>query len=295
MTQEATQNGQQLHPRITFIGGGNMAEAILAGLLRKGHPTDRLVVSEPMPERQTYLREHYPELAVHSDNTVASADAELIVLAVKPGVVPAVLAGIRDIVARNQAVLLSIAAGVRLTDMEQWLRGDDHATLQPAIVRCMPNTPALVGHGATGLYANANASPKQRAAVETVLRAVSGALCWVTEESQLDAVTAVSGSGPAYFFLLMEAMEEAGVQAGLPRDIAAKLTAQTALGAAHMALQSDDNTAELRRKVTSPNGTTYAAITHMENGNVPETLRAAVRAAADRSAELGEELGRSKM
>jgi pyrroline-5-carboxylate reductase len=294
----ATTEQSHTQPSIAFIGGGNMAEAIFAGLLRKGHPNSRIHVAEPVEERQAYLRERYPGLNVYSNGVAASQTADLIVVAVKPAVVPVVLSELRDLAHQKRPVFLSIAAGVRLVDMERWLCTNTTSTdkqWRPAIVRCMPNTPALLGYGAAGAYANSVVTSSQRAMVEDTLNAVSQLVCWVTEESQLDAVTAVSGSGPAYFFLLMEAMEEAGVQAGLPRDISARLTAQTALGAAQMALQSKDNTAVLRQKVTSPNGTTYAAITHMERGRVPEILREAVKAAADRSAELGEELGRAKI
>ncbi|RKP27612.1 pyrroline-5-carboxylate reductase dimerization-domain-containing protein, partial [Syncephalis pseudoplumigaleata] len=158
----------------------------------------------------------------------------------------------------------------------------------PPVVRCMPNTPALYGHGATGVYASDAVTAKQRASVSNVLNAVSEVVCWVDTEDQIDAVTAVSGSGPAYFFLVLEAMQEAGVKAGLSREVAAQLAAQTCLGAAHMALKSSDSFGELRRKVTSPNGTTHAAITHMEQGGMPACIRGALRAAAARSAELGE-------
>ncbi|KAI9592308.1 pyrroline-5-carboxylate reductase, partial [Syncephalis fuscata] len=292
--QSQTTTAESSQPaRIAFIGGGNMAEAIIAGLLHTGHPIDRLNVSEPMAARRDYLIQRYPALAprITDDNSKAANDANVVVLAVKPSVVPIVLDGLREQLFATGAVILSIAAGVRLSDMTRWLTEtashDDLKSWQPPIVRCMPNTPALVGHGAAGVYANPAVSPKQRASVANVLDAVSETVCWVDTESQIDAVTAVSGSGPAYFFLLLEAMVDAGVKAGLSPEVAAQLSAQTCLGAAHMAMKTTDTFAELREKVTSPNGTTYAAITHMEQGGVPECLRAAV--------QLGEELGQAKI
>jgi pyrroline-5-carboxylate reductase len=286
---------------IAFIGGGNMAEAIIAGLIHTGHPLERLTVSEPMAARREYLIGRYPSLAsrISENNMKATNNANVVVLAVKPSIVPVVLNELRDQLFATGAVVLSIAAGVRLVDMTRWLTetatSEKMKQWQPPVVRCMPNTPALVGHGAAGVYASAAVNAQQRASVANVLNAVSETVCWVDSEDQIDAVTAVSGSGPAYFFLLLEAMVDAGVQTGLSHEVASQLAVQTCLGAAHMAMKSKDTFAELREKVTSPNGTTYAAITHMERGNVPACLREAIQAAAERSAELGEELGRAKI
>lgn len=266
-----------------------MAEAVLAGLVRAGHPLTQLIVSEVIPARRDYLASTY-NVQVTEDNSVAAAKADLIVLAVKPNHVPQVLRGVCSVIKQRQSTLLSVAAGVRVPDMCKWLGQCDG--YMPHVVRCMPNTPALVACGAAGVYAGEQVTTESRELVETVLRAVSNVVCWVEREDLLDAVTAVSGSGPAYFFLLMECMSDAGVAAGLPRDIADQLTIQTCFGAAKMSQNGVDSFANLRQKVTSPNGTTYAALMHMEANNVAGSLRDAVVKAAERSKELGDELSR---
>jgi pyrroline-5-carboxylate reductase len=219
-----------------------------------------------------------------SDNIAAVAAADVVVLAVKPQAMKQVLQPLATTLQQRQPLIISIAAGIEIASIARWLGGD------LPIVRCMPNTPALVQLGATGLFANAQVSSEQKKLADSILRAVGIAL-WVDSEAQLDAVTAVSGSGPAYFFLVMEAMRDAGEKLGLARDAAAQLTMQTALGAARMALDSDVDVAELRRRVTSPNGTTERAIASFENDKLRDLFERALSACDARSRELAKDLG----
>ena len=267
--------------RIAFIGAGNMAASLIGGLRAKGLEAELIRASDPGAEtRSKVAAEH--GIAVFADNAEAIKDAEVVVLAVKPQAMKAVCEAIRPNLKPNQLVV-SIAAGITCASMNNWLGA------QP-IVRCMPNTPALLRQGVSGLFATAEVSAEQRQQAEELLSAVGIAL-WLDEEQQLDAVSAVSGSGPAYFFLLIEAMTAAGVKLGLPADIAAQLTVQTALGAAHMAVASDVDAAELRRRVTSPAGTTEAAIKSFQAGGFEALVEKALGAAAHRSAEMAEQLG----
>lgn len=267
--------------RIAFIGAGNMAASLIGGLRAKGLEAAQIRASDPGAEtRSKVAAEH--GIAVFADNAEAIKDAEVVVLAVKPQAMKAVCEAIRPNLKPNQLVV-SIAAGITCASMNNWLGA------QP-IVRCMPNTPALLRQGVSGLFATAEVSAEQRQQAEELLSAVGIAL-WLDEEQQLDAVTAVSGSGPAYFFLLIEAMTAAGVKLGLPADIAAQLTVQTALGAAHMAVASDVDAAEMRRRVTSPAGTTEAAIKSFQAGGFEALVEKALGAAAHRSAEMAEQLG----
>ncbi|MGE8187816.1 pyrroline-5-carboxylate reductase [Pseudomonas sp. NPDC086278] len=268
--------------RIAFIGAGNMAASLIGGLRAKGLDAAHLRASDPGAEtRARVSAEHGIE--VFADNADAIEDADVVVLAVKPQAMKAVCEAIRPSLKPNQLVV-SIAAGITCASMNNWLGA------QP-IVRCMPNTPALLRQGVSGLFATAEVTAQQRQHAEELLSAVGIAL-WLSEEQQLDAVTAVSGSGPAYFFLLIEAMTAAGVKLGLPADIAAQLTVQTALGAAHMAVASDVDAAELRRRVTSPAGTTEAAIKSFQADGFEALVEKALGAAAHRSAEMAEQLGR---
>ena len=268
--------------RIAFIGAGNMAASLIGGLRAKGLDASQIRASDPGAEtRAKVAAEHGIE--VFADNADAIQDADVVVLAVKPQAMKAVCEAIRPSLKPNQLVV-SIAAGITCASMNNWLG------TQP-IVRCMPNTPALLRQGVSGLYATGEVNDDQRQQAQELLSAVGIAL-WLNEEQQLDAVTAVSGSGPAYFFLLIEAMTAAGVKLGLPADIAAQLTLQTALGAAHMAVASDVDAAELRRRVTSPAGTTEAAIKSFQAGGFEALVETALGAAAHRSAEMAEQLGR---
>ncbi|CAN7194932.1 pyrroline-5-carboxylate reductase [Pseudomonas sp. GL-B-26] len=267
--------------RIAFIGAGNMAASLIGGLRAKGLDAAQIRASDPGAETRARVNAEHG-IEAFADNADAIQGVDVIVLAVKPQAMKAVCEALRPSLKPNQLVV-SIAAGITCASMNNWLGA------QP-IVRCMPNTPALLRQGVSGLFATAEVNNEQRKQAQELLSAVGIAL-WLDEEQQLDAVTAVSGSGPAYFFLLIEAMTAAGVKLGLPADIAAQLTLQTALGAAHMAVASDVDAAELRRRVTSPAGTTEAAIKSFQAGGFEALVEKALGAAAHRSAEMAEQLG----
>ncbi|WP_371232613.1 pyrroline-5-carboxylate reductase [Pseudomonas sp. QE6] len=272
--------------RIAFIGAGNMAASLIGGLRAKGVEASHIRASDPGAEQRAKIAAEHG-IEVVADNASAVAGADVVVLAVKPQVMKDVCQALAPALSGN-ALIVSIAAGIPCASLERWLGPVDG---QPrAIVRCMPNTPALVGLGASGLYANASVSAAQREQAQKLLSAVGIAL-WLDAEKQIDAVTAVSGSGPAYFFLLMEAMTAAGEKLGLSREVAGQLARQTALGAAQMATTSDVDPAELRRRVTSPNGTTEAAIKTFQANGFEALVEKAVGAADHRSAELAEQLG----
>ncbi len=273
-------------PRIAFTGAGNMAASLIGGLRAQGIDASAIKASDRGAEQRAKIAaEHGIEL--FADNAQAAAGADIIVLAVKPQVMKAVCQDLAPHLSEGQ-LLVSIAAGISCASLESWLSPQPQAT--PAIVRCMPNTPALLRQGVSGLYANSHVSATQRQQAEQLLSAV-GLVLWLDKEDLIDAVTAVSGSGPAYFFLLMEAMTAAGEKLGLPRDTAAQLTLHTALGAARMAVASDVDASELRRRVTSPAGTTEAAINTFQAGGFEALVEKALNAAANRSAELAEQLG----
>lgn len=264
---------------IGFIGAGNMATSLIHGLINKGTPGGSIWASDIDTDKLHSLAGDCGINAATPEQTVQSADT--LVLAVKPQVMEGVCKTLIDALPAdsNKPLFVSIAAGITLSSLENWL-GED-----AAIVRCMPNTPALVGMGASGLFANARVNDTQRQTALQLMEAV-GIANWVNQEADLDAVTAVSGSGPAYFFLFMEAMQETAIEMGLSAELARQLVYQTAAGAAELASQSDDDVAELRRKVTSPGGTTEQAIARFENGGLRELVRKALLAARDRSVEL---------
>ncbi len=272
------------HPQITFIGGGNMCASLLGGLITDGWPSSHIHVVEPDETRRTALQTRY-SIQTSPEVSSAAEQAAVIVLAVKPQVLQSVCVTLADSVQQHKPLIISVAAGIHLEDIERWLGGD------LAIVRSMPNTPALLQSGATALYANTRVSSDQKQTAETILRAV-GLTLWLDDEAMLDAVTALSGSGPAYFFLMMEAMQDAAVKLGLDPQQARLLTLQTAFGAAKMALESDRDTAELRRRVTSPGGTTESAISSFQQGGYQQLVEQAMTAARDRAVELAEILGR---
>jgi pyrroline-5-carboxylate reductase len=267
--------------RIAFIGAGNMATSLIGGLRAQGVDAALIRASDPGAEQRAKVAaEHGIEL--FADNAQAIEGADVVLIAVKPQMMKAVCETLRPSLKPGQLVV-SIAAGITCASMNKWL--GEHP-----IVRCMPNTPALLRQGVSGLYATARVSSEQREQAGQLLSAV-GIVLWLDDEQQLDAVTAVSGSGPAYFFLLIEAMTAAGEKLGLPRETAAQLTLQTALGAALMATGSDVDAAELRRRVTSPAGTTEAAIKSFQAGGFEALVETALTAAAHRSAEMAEQLG----
>ncbi len=268
---------------LTFIGGGNMAGSLIGGLIADGWNPAKITVADP-DERQLERLAARFGIATTTDNDKAAAAAEIIVLAVKPQAVENVARELAGTVAQRRALVVSIAAGIREADLRGWIGADT------AIVRGMPNTPALVQSGATALYANSAVSEQQRDAAESILRAV-GLTIWVDDEAQMDAVTALSGSGPAYFFLFMEALQQAGCELGLPEETARLLTLQTAFGAAKMALESPEDAATLRRRVTSPGGTTERAILTFQENGLAALVSKALKAAAIRSRELAQEFG----
>jgi pyrroline-5-carboxylate reductase len=270
-------------PEIAFIGAGNMASSIVGGLVAAGHDARLIRAADPFPESLLRLREVAPVVTC-SSNAEAVDGADVVILAVKPQVMASVCNDISTALGNTGALVISIAAGITINSMQTWL-----GTATP-IVRCMPNTPALLGCGASGLYANADVSAQQREWAAQILSAV-GIIEWVPAEKALDAVTALSGSGPAYFFLFMEAMIDAAVAQGLSRDTATRLALQTGMGAARMGLENDVDLAELRRRVTSPGGTTEAAINSFEAAGVRELISNAMEAAADRADAMAREMG----
>ncbi len=271
------------HLRVGFIGAGNMASSIIGGLLEQGMPAENICASDPTPEAIERLRQLAP-VGTTRDNAEAVNGADVVVLSVKPQVMAEAAASIREPLAASGAMAVSIAAGITLASLEAAL-GEG-----TPVVRCMPNTPALLREGAAALHANGACGPAQREIAEVILGAV-GSVCWVPEESQIDTVTALSGSGPAYFFLFLEAMVDAAEELGLDRETSKQLAVQTALGSARMAAEGDIDLQELRRRVTSPGGTTERAIQSFEAAGLREIVSAAIRAAAERSRELAGELG----
>ena len=263
---------------IAFIGGGNMARSLIAGLVRQGMAPSRLHVAEPQPALRAALAEEFG-VSVHDDATAAAAQAPVWLLAVKPQVMREVCVSLQQQARTSAPLVVSIAAGITSAQLERWLGGG------LPVVCAMPNTPALLGAGVTGLFATAQVSTDQRAQADTVL-ATAGRTVWVDDEALMDSVTAVSGSGPAYVFLLAEAMEAAGVAQGLPVTAARTLVKQTLLGAARMLDEAGEPAAELRRRVTSPNGTTQAAIEAFQAGGFEALVADALRAAQARGQAL---------
>ena len=270
---------------IAFIGGGNMTRSLIGGLIAGGHIPDQIQVAEPDAGQREFLRSRYG-VPTSADNPAVIEHAQAIVLAVKPQILQEVARQLAPEIQRCQPLVISIAAGVREPDLRRWLGGGSLA-----LVRTMPNTPALVGSAASALFANEFVSEKRRQLAESLLRAV-GATVWVDDESLLDTVTALSGSGPAYFFLLMEALEQAALDLGLDADTARLLTLQTAFGAAKMALESVESPAILRARVTSPGGTTERALAILRDGGVETLLAKALEAARQRAHELGDLFGK---
>ena len=267
--------------RIAFIGGGNMASAIIGGLIRQGLPAAQVMVVEPFEATRALLNSQHGVQA-HPAPGPFLADADLIVWAVKPQSFREAAAPVAPLAGR--ALQLSVMAGIRAADIAA-------ASGSARIVRCMPNTPALVGRGMTGLF-DASGAPADRQLAETVIR-TTGDVLWVEREEQLDAVTALSGSGPAYVFYFLEAMQQAGVELGLTPEQARALAVGTFAGGAHLAAQSAEPLATLRERVTSKGGTTHAALTALEQAGVKAAFVKAMHAACVRAAELGDEFGRT--
>jgi len=274
----------QSQPLVGFIGAGNMARALAGGLIQNGWQKSRLALADPDPN-QCLGAQQALGVPVHADNATLAATADILVLAVKPQALAEVARSIRAAVQSKRPLVISVAAGVRLVDLARWLGSE------LPIVRVMPNTAALVGSGASGMYANSFVTSEQRNEAESILRAV-GVAIWVEDESLMDVVTAVSGSGPAYFFLAMEALEEAAIESGLPAPQARLLALETAYGAAKMALEGHEEPALLRQRVTSPGGTTEQAVRVLEERGIRTMFRDAVRAAIQRADELAKLFGK---
>ncbi len=267
---------------LTFIGGGNMARSLIGGLLANGVAANRIRVVDPNESQRQLLANM--GVAAYSTQDEALIGSDLLVLAVKPQMMVSVAQSLAGFVKQYKPLVVSVAAGILCADLSRWLGGD------AAIVRTMPNTPALVGSGATGLYANNLVTKAQKGQAESLMRAV-GLSVWLNDEAQIDAVTALSGSGPAYYFLMMEAMIVAGEQLGLDNKTATLLTVQTALGAAKMAIESQATPAQLRAQVTSPNGTTEKAIQSFEQNKLSHIVLSAMQAAQQRAVEMATQLG----
>lgn len=266
-------------PTIAVIGAGNMGTSLIHGLIKSGHPADKIWGTSPNQTSLEQLQQHF-QIHTTSDNEKACQEANVIIFAVKPPVFQQVATALSHTIQTHQPLVMSIVTGIRLGRIEEWL--GKHT----AIVRAMPNTPALIGAGTTALIANSAINKQQLNLAESIMRAV-GSILWLKEEKLMDAVTAVSGSGPAYFFLVMEALQQAAQQLGLSQETASLLVKETALGAARMAIESNDTLEKLRQKVTSPGGTTEKAIAVMEENHLRKIFENAVNAAAKRSEELG--------
>lgn len=264
-------------PTIAFIGTGNMARAILEGLLSDGYPAQSIWATR----RQLELLSDLASKGVQTtkDNALAVANADIVVISVKPQMMRETLEGLAPALQAGKPLLISVAAGIDAAALERWAGGD------LAVIRSMPNTPSLLKRGACGLFANPRVSAEQRQSAEQIMCAV-GITLWCQSEAGIDQVIAVSGSGPAYFFLMMEKMIEAGIALGMDAESARELTLQTALGAAEMAKQTGIEPAELRRRVTSPGGTTEQAILSFERDQLGATVERAMTACRDRAVEM---------
>ena len=268
---------------IAFIGGGNMARSLIGGMAHANRDNPQIIVSDPVTEVVEGLVADF-KIEGAADNQQAVSRSDIVVLAVKPQQMHTVVSALKG--SLDGKLLISVAAGVRCDDIISWSGSDNMA-----LVRCMPNTPALLQCGATGLFASDSVSNTQRSTAENILSA-AGSVAWVDNESQLDAITALSGSGPAYFFLLMEAMTESAVALGLTKELASQFAIQTAVGAARMASEGDIEPAQLRRNVTSPAGTTEAALNSFAGNEFNDIVKQAMQAANDRAVELGNDLSK---
>ena len=267
---------------IGFIGAGNMAYALIKGLLNNGFDANQINISDPN-EELLQSRESELEVTTYSDNTSLLSNSDIIFFAVKPQVLSSVCLELKGVV-KSKHLFVSIVAGIRSSDINRWLGGNF------ALIRTMPNTPALFQSGVTGLFANEVVDNEQKSLVESILSSV-GECFWVNEEKLIDAITAISGSGPAYFFLLMQSMTQAGMALGLDEETANSLSIQTAYGASLMANKTGKDSRTLRAEVTSPNGTTQSAIESFQDQNFEGIVANATRAAYDRARELSNELG----
>ena len=273
-----------MNATICFIGAGNMAKSLIGGLIASGYDKANIFATDPSSEQRDGLTQSLG-IKCYADNQHAIEKSDIVVLAVKPQILQSVCEDIQKAIqAKSSSLIISVAAGIRSKDINRWLGGNN------AIVRTMPNTPSLIQTGAAGLFSNELVSEEQKSQAEHILRA-AGLTIWVDEEDKLDAVTALSGSGPAYYFLFMEAMEDAAQKLGLDAKTAHLLTMQTALGAAKMVMESPLDCATLRNNVTSPKGTTEQAINSFENAGLRQIVEDAMTSAQKRAVELADDLG----
>lgn len=266
-------------PMIAIIGAGNMGSALIHGLIQSGHPPNQLVVADPDQEKLNALAVTHG-IMTSLDNAVAIKNADVVIFAIKPQQFGTVAALLADSIQTQKPLIISVAAGITTHQIAEWLGNNI------AIVRAMPNMPALIGSGATGLYANTAVTASDHRMAESILRTV-GIIVWLEREALLDVVTALSGSGPAYFFLMMEALEETAQSLGLNQDDAHLLTLETALGSARLALTSKESLIALRERVTSKGGTTEKALAVLESHHLKEIFKQAIMAAKERAEELG--------
>ena len=272
-------------PTLAFIGAGNMARAIIGGLLEKGHPPEQVWASAPNDDHLSALRTDFG-IQTTTDNDECAARADVLVLAVKPQVMKTVCEALSPTVRQHQPLVVSIAAGLDTDTLNTWLGG------KQALIRCMPNTPSLVGEGVSALFATAEVSEAQQTVARQLFDSI-GLTVWLEDEAQMHAVTGLSGSGPAYFFLILEALENAATEAGLPAETARKLAIQTMGGAANMAATGKDDPATLKQNVMSPGGTTERAIQTFEDGGLRALIRNAYGAAVTHSEHMAEQLKQS--
>jgi pyrroline-5-carboxylate reductase len=271
-------------PMLALIGAGNMGSNLIGGLIQQGYPPDKIIATGRDPQKLLRLQKQFA-VQIAMDNVKAAASSDIIVLAIKPIAVAQIVKELSEIIQQKQPLIISIAAGIRTESIERW------AHEKAAIVRAMPNIPALLNCGITALYATSQVTEESKAMANNILSTV-GKVVWVSEESQLDTVTALSGSGPAYFFLIMEALQKAAESLGLSPEIARTLTIETAYGAAMMAKNDKHSLSQLREQVTSPGGTTEKALSVLEEQNIRGILHQALTAAKKRSEALAESLGK---
>lgn len=264
--------------QIRFIGAGNMASSIIGGLLNKGLNTNQITATNPGSEKRELMRKQH-NIEVYADNNEHFGSPDIVVMAVKPQVMKTALQDVRENIIKTSPLVLSVAAGLTVDQMQAWL---DHPT---AIIRTMPNTPALIGEGVIGMFGNKEVSPEQRHLAEQMMDSI-GTSIWAETERDMDIITAISGSGPAYFFTFIKALQQAAENYGLTTADAALLAQKTAVGAALLADQSDQSITDLINQVTSPKGTTDAALTRLKKGGFEDTVTAAVEAAFNRSVAL---------
>lgn len=272
-----------LTPKIAIIGAGNMGGSLIGGLLKHGQPADQIIATNLDKTKLEKLQNEF-SVQISTDNKKACEQAAVVIIAVKPQAFVHTASQLSPFIQKNKPLVLSIAAGITMAQIEQLLGNNI------PIVRCMPNTPAMYGLGASALFANAAVTLSQRTLATQILEAV-GCVVWLQNECDMDIVTGLSGSGPAYFFLVMEALHAAATELGLEPEAARILTLQTALGASQMAKMSNHSLADLRKQVTSPGGTTEKAISVLEENNIRDLFKKALRAAKERAAELGHQLG----